>query len=54
MATLGYNPAALECIVVDKGHQVLHGRDGAVVVDVWGGCSFGNFAPSASRGAGRR
>jgi hypothetical protein len=42
-ASLGYNPAALECVVVDEGHQVPHGGDGAMDVDLRGGCRFGNL-----------
>jgi hypothetical protein len=42
-ASLGYNPVAPEYVVVDEGHQVPHGGDGAVDVDLWGGCRFGNL-----------
>jgi hypothetical protein len=39
--TLGYNSAAPEFEVGGKRHRIAHGREGAVLVEVRGGCRFG-------------
>jgi hypothetical protein len=40
---LGLQLRASEFEVGDEGYQIAHGREGAMLVEVLGGCRFGNL-----------